>query len=184
MLTKAEKSVLQKSTTKRGLEASRNYEYQIKFKARKKAEKALDDLEFLAREYPKAVNLELLLNVVDSYLNQESFKITMKERTLQKKGLPRSVKKKLQEAGLADLARAFDDRVMVQVAGVLRDHRQGYESAPLKKNLGQKMFFCYELLGTVMQSLGDLSPIGSMKDGEHLLLLSRKNGKFSLSKLP
>jgi hypothetical protein len=174
MLTTTEKSILQNGNIKgKPKKAGDKYKSQVKYRATVKAKNALSDLELLAQIYPKAIDAEKLLKLIEAYLNQESFKITKKERI--RKGLPRNLKRKLRETGQVDIIAAFKGKNVVEF-GSLREK----SGAPLRKNIGQELYFCMMLLKIIKKSIDDSTILGLEPLRNEALMLVYNDGKFSL----
>jgi len=154
LLTEREKKILRGEK-----QVSPEYKRKVLCEARKKARAGVEDLVFLSKMDPKTealeMNPELLLVHIEKRL--EKGKIPFKYRVHERhefmkkpgvrKGLPPSVKKELKEQGEGEFAKAFDGKVMVQLAGALRDK----EGAPLKIDIQSK--FTYDLLLLIHKQL-------------------------------
>jgi len=132
--------------------------------ARKKADKALEDLIFLAETDPKLVSYEKIVKLVESYLKHG--RITTQERWV--KRLPSSLdyEKKRPQKG----------KYWVKMGGVPRNGK----GAPLKKTqLRRKTLFAYELLKVIYTELSEVSILGEHVNQVLTLKATKKGLKLS-----
>ena len=177
MLTKKQKDILLKG------EKNSRYRKELSI-ARKKAIAASEDLEFLSKIDPKTrknVIEPMLLSNVKSCLKFEKTKFPQPRRIdggkiRLRKGLPYSEKKQLEADGEGELARSFDGKVMVQLAGALRNS----DGSPIMdKSDYQKLDLSYKMLEVIYQSLKEQCPL--TRDYEPNITLTRKDDAYNLN---
>jgi hypothetical protein len=132
---------------------------QVRYKTRKKARRALEDLAFLAGHYPESVSCDSLVALVSAMLKQGE--ITNEERQVQR--LPPDFdngQRKRSPSGK-----------WVQLSGVLREKN----GAPLKKpGVYRKIELAHSLIQAIHNELSSLSPL---KHARQTVLLTRKEKK-------
>jgi hypothetical protein len=140
----------------RGFRIDADYLRQVHSQAKIRAKKAMEDLAFLAREYPGYVDDSDLLKFVASKLSPGT--ISLKDR----KRKPR-------------LMRSKKYANWVQVAGTLHSEN----GAPLiKPEINKKVWLAYNLLESVHESLAGIS---LLYNNSQVLRLNRKNEKIDVT---
>jgi hypothetical protein len=112
-----------------------------------------------------------LLKVVNSYLNQEAF--TIPKEAWESDRLPPSF-------GVGRKRPPIGNK-WIQIVGCLRSD----DGAPLKKRLGQKDTFSYQLMQIIHQSLKEITFMGITKDktstDEPIIIISSKGDRVNLN---
>jgi hypothetical protein len=147
MFSKGERLVLEKGLSLtvdkksgKNLPAAKSYKDQVRKRARRKAKIALEDLKLLVEKYPKDLDPEQLIKILDSYLKQRDFTVTVEERKISR--LPPSLGRKRLPADWSTTS----PRV---------------KGAPLMKRLGKKYALVYDL-GQKLYGLRDTSRPGPL----------------------
>jgi hypothetical protein len=165
LVTENQKQVLKTGLNQKGKKASMEDIRQVKFKVRNKTDDALNGLNFLAKYYPKAIDPELLLKIVKTYLNQELFTISKEEREV--KRLPPSLGRK---------------RISKSEKWIRYGDLRTKKGDPTKKRLEQKLRISYKLLKIIHEQLKALTLFkhSNQTDTEPILIINKKGEKLSM----